>query len=282
MSCLYTAWAAAVRAGGSATLLPSPFTERAAAAFAAIVPRSPPEPALDHRKFWGGSSSIRRYDVIPTDRIESFAVHFPEEFVAGLKARVIGAGALVSTFQCLLAHAWKKVTEVRGVPPGEVTQVRVAVNCRRRASPPAPADFFGNMVLWAFPWMRAGDLLSASYATVVGVIRDAVARVDAEYIQSFVDFAETVERDGEKLPSMGLAMGTVLCPDLEVDSWLGFRFHDLDFGCGPVCAFLPPDLPIEGLMFFAPPTAAKGGVDLFLALDKNHVEVFKQICYTIE
>ncbi|CAM0144708.1 unnamed protein product [Urochloa decumbens] len=277
MSSFNTAWAAAVRTGGTA-MLPSPFTDRAATA----VPRNPPAPAIDHHKFWGedvDGRSTRRYDVIPTDKIQSFAVHFPEEFVAGLKARV---GARCSTFQCLLAHAWKKVTAVRGVPPGEVTQVRVAVNCRSRASPPAPADFFGNMVLWAFPRMHAGDLLSASYGTVVGAIRDAVAGVDAEYIQSFVDFAETAERGGEKLPSMGLAMGTVLCPDLEVDSWLGFRLHDLDFGCGPVSAFLPPDLPIEGLMFFVPSTVPNSGTKLFLALHKEHVEAFKQICYTME
>ncbi|CAO2144157.1 unnamed protein product [Urochloa humidicola] len=276
MSSFNTAWAAAVRNGGTA-VLPPPFTDRAAFA----VQRNPPAPASDHRKFWGedGGRSSRRYNVIPTDRIESFTVHFSVEFVAGLKARV---GARCSTFQCLLAHAWKKVTAVRGVPPEEVTQVRVAVDCRSRASPPAPAGFFGNMVLWAFPRMRAGALLTASYADVIGTIRDAVARVDAEYIQSFVDFAEIVEQGGEKLPSMGLAMGTVLCPDIEVDSWLGFRLHDLDFGCGPVSAFLPPDLPIEGLMFFAPSSVAKGNVDLFLALDKEHVEAFKQICYTMD
>ncbi|CAL4988114.1 unnamed protein product [Urochloa decumbens] len=272
-----TAWAAAVRTGGT-SVLPSPFTNRAATA----VPRNPLAPASDHHKFWGEDvegRSTRRYDLIPTNKIQSFAVHFPEEFVAGLKARV---GARCSTFQCLLAHAWKKVTEVRGVPLDEVTQVRVAVNCRSRASPPVPADFFGNMVLWAFLRMHAGDLVSLSYATVVGAIRDAVARVDAEHIQSFVDFAKVAERVGEKLPSMGLAMGTVLCPDMEVDSWLGFRLHDLDFGCGPVGAFLPPDLPIEGLMFFVPSTVPNSGVKLFLALDREHVEAFKQICYTMD
>ena len=41
-------------------------------------------------------------------------------------------------------------------------------------------EYFGNMVLWAFPRMQARELLSSSYAAVVGAIRDAVARVDAE------------------------------------------------------------------------------------------------------
>jgi hypothetical protein len=142
------------------------------------------------------------------------------------------------------------------------------------------------MVLWAFPTMQVRDLLSSSYAAVVAVIRDAVARVDDDYIQSFVDFGEAerggIEDGGDELASTAATPGMVFCPDLEVDSWLGFRFHDLDFGYGPPCAFLPPDLPIEGIMIFVPSCAAKGGVDLFMALDDEHVDTFRQICYSMD
>ncbi len=58
-------------------------------------------------------------------------------------------------------------------------------------------DYFGNMVLWAFPRMRVRDLLSSSYATVVGVISDAVARIDERYILSFINFGEVAT--GEEL-----------------------------------------------------------------------------------
>jgi hypothetical protein len=136
---------------------------------------------------------------------------------------------------------------------------------------------------WAFPRMRARQLLSSSYAAVVGAIRDAVARVDAEYIQSFVDFGDMAERaGGDELASTAGRPGMAFCPDLEVDSWLGFRFHDLDFGYGPPCAFVPPDLPVEGLMVLVPSCAAKGGVDLFMALDDHHVDAFKHICYSMD
>ncbi|XP_062201296.1 tryptamine hydroxycinnamoyltransferase 2-like [Phragmites australis] len=275
MSFFYAAWATAVSTGS--TILPSPFTDRTAI----TVPRSPPAPKFDHRniEFMGERSPSGLYPVVPQDRIKNLAIHFPEEFVARLKARV---GVLCSTFQCLLAHAWKKVTAARYLAPEELTQVRVAVNCRSRANPPVPMNFFGNMVLWAFPRMRARELLSSTYASVVGVIRDAVGRVDAEYIQSFVDFGEVLERDGEELASTAATLGTAFSPDLEVDSWLGFGFHDLDFGGGPPCAFLRPDLPIEGLMIFVRSCAAKGGVDLFTALHDEHVDAFKQICYSVD
>ncbi|KAF0893337.1 hypothetical protein E2562_023968 [Oryza meyeriana var. granulata] len=273
MSVFFTEWAAAVRTGGAT--LPTPFVDRAAVA----APRSPPEPAFDHRniEFKGEQSRSHSYGSLPLDRMRNIAVQFPAEFVAGLKAQV---GARCSTFQCLLAHAWKKITAARDLSPEEFTQVRVAVNCRGRASPAVPMDYFGNMVLWAFPRMQVRDLLSSSYATVVGAIRDAVARVDEQYIQSFVDFGE-VAIDDELVPTAAEA-GTVFCPDLEVDSWLGFRFHELDFGGGPPCAFLPPDLPVEGMLIFVPSCSAKGGVEMFMALDGHHVDALSQICYSMD
>jgi shikimate O-hydroxycinnamoyltransferase len=273
MSFFYVAWAAAVRSAGAT--LPTPFVDRAAIA----VPRGPPAPAFDHRniEFKGENSWTHSYGSLPLERIRNLAVHFPDEFVAGLKSHV---GTRCSTFQCLLAHAWKKITAARDLSPEEYTQVRVAVNCRGRASPAVPMDYFGNMVLWAFPRMRVRDLLSSSYAAVVGVIRNAVARVDEQYIQSFVDFGEVAA--GDELTPTAAPPGTVFCPDLEVDSWLGFRFHDLDFGRGPPCAFLPPDVPVEGLLIFVPSCAAKGGVEMFMALDDVHVEAFRQICYSMD
>jgi hypothetical protein len=276
-STFYAAWATAVREGKGSTI-PSPFINRAATA----VPRSTPKPAFDHRsiEFNAGEESTTTSSdaVLPMDKIKNITVHFPAEFISELRARV---GARCSTFQCLLAHVWKKVTAARGLRPDEFTQVRVAVNCRGRASPPVPMDFFGNMVLWAFPRLQVRDLLGGSYGGVVVAIRDAAARVDEEYIQSYVDFGGVADANGEELAASS-TFGKVLCPDIEVDSWLGFRFHQLDFGTGPPSTFLPPGLPVEGLMVFVPSRKVKGSVDLFMALAEDHVAAFKKICYSLE
>uniref|UniRef100_A0A0D9Z342 Uncharacterized protein n=1 Tax=Oryza glumipatula TaxID=40148 RepID=A0A0D9Z342_9ORYZ len=278
MSAFFTAWATAVREGKGFTA-PTPFLDRAATA----VPRTPPAPVFDHRsiEFDGGEAGRSSYAAVSLDKIKDLTVHFTAEFVGELKAR---AGGRCSTFQCLLAHVWKKITAARELSPEEFTQVRVAVNCRGRANPPVPMDFFGNMVLWAFPRMRARELLRASYGAVVGAIRDAVARVDGEYIQSFVDFGggAAAAGGGRELVATAAASGTMLCPDLEVDSWLGFRFHQMDLGTGSPAAFLPPDLPVEGLMVFVPSRAAKGGVDVFMAVAEHHVEAFERIIYSLE
>uniref|UniRef100_A0A453DK45 Uncharacterized protein n=1 Tax=Aegilops tauschii subsp. strangulata TaxID=200361 RepID=A0A453DK45_AEGTS len=243
----------------------APFLDRAATA----VPRTVPTPVFDHRSTEFKGEDGRSYPVVPDSmtKIKNVTVRFTAEFIAELKARV---GIRSSTFQCLLAHAWNKITGARGLKPEQFTQVRVAVNCRARASPPVPPDFFGNMVLWAFPRLRARDVLGWSYRGVVEAIRDAVARVDAEYIQSFVDFGSVADATGEGLVATAAANGTMFCPDLEVDSSLGFRFNQIDLGTGPPSAFITPDLPNEGLMIFLPSCAASGGVDLIMAIPEDH------------
>ncbi|XP_037427561.1 tryptamine benzoyltransferase 2-like [Triticum dicoccoides] len=136
MSMFFTAWATAVREGEDFTM-PTPSLDRAKT----VVPRSTPTPVFDHRslEFTNGNGAAA-YAVIPMDRIKNLMVHFTAEFVADLKARV---GARCSTFQCLLAHVWKKITVARGLKSEEFTKVRVAVNCRGRADPPVPMNFFG-------------------------------------------------------------------------------------------------------------------------------------------
>ncbi|XP_048534069.1 tryptamine benzoyltransferase 1-like [Triticum urartu] len=271
-SSFYCAWAAAVREGKDFDV-PSPFIDRAATA----VPRSTPKLVFDHRSIEFKRSSSQAHAVLPMEKIKNITVHFPAEFIAELKSRV---GARCSTFQCLLAHVWKKVTAARGLSPDEFTRVRVAINCRGRASPPVPMDFFGNMVLWAFPRLQVRDLLGLSYGAVVGGIHEAVARIDGEYIQSYVDFGGVADANGEELAATA-TVGTMLCPDIEVDSWLGFTAHQLDFGTGPPSAFLPW-LPVEGMMVFVPSRTAKGSVDLFMALAEDHVAAFNEIRYSLD
>ncbi|KAL6839401.1 hypothetical protein ACP4OV_030671 [Aristida adscensionis] len=286
MSMFYTAWGRAVREGKDFTVPSPPFLDRAATA----VPRSA-TPAFNHRsvEFKGRAAAAADDDahgskphvVLPLDKIKTLRAQFTTEFIAGLRAR---AGAGCTTFQCVLAHVWKKMTATRGLRPEEFTQVRVAVNCRARANPPVPANFFGNMVLWAFPRLQVRDLLGSSYGSVAGAIRDAVARVDSEYIQSFVDFGAAADANGEELAATAATPGTVMLPDLEVDSLLGFRFHEMDFGTGPPCAFATPDMPLDGLMVFVPSCSppAKGGVDVFVAVAEGHVQAFQQICYSVD
>ncbi|ONM01080.1 Spermidine hydroxycinnamoyl transferase [Zea mays] len=242
------------------------------------VPRNPPVPRFDHRniEFRGEHSSSRPYAVLPwtgsrtsasTSRSSSSPTSRP-------------AWRPVHHVQCLLAHVWKKVTAARDLAPEEFTQIRVAVNCRAAPTLRCPW-ILRNMVLWAFPRMQARSCCPPATPRWSAPSATPVARVDADTSSP----SSTSGHGGTRRRGAGVhaaGPGTAFCPDLEVDSWLGFRFHDLDFGYGAPCAFLPPDLPVEGLMILVPSCAAKGGVDLFMALDDDHVDAFKHICYSMD
>ncbi|GJN08855.1 hypothetical protein PR202_ga26815 [Eleusine coracana subsp. coracana] len=280
ISSFVSTWARAAREGKDFIVPAPPIHDRASTA----IPRGTPTPVFDHQniEFKGVNEdgiSSKSHAVVPMEKIRNFKVHFTPEFIAELKSCV---GFRCSTFQCLFAHVWKKVTAARGLHPEEFTKVRVAVNCRDRANPPVSADFFGNMVLWAFPRLQVRELLNSTYGRVVDVIRDAVSRIDGEYIQSLVDYGALADMKGEKLEATAPVAGTMLCPDMEIDSWVGFRFHDMDLGTGPPCAFLPPDMPVEGLMVIVPSGNDKGGADLFIALAEDHVDAFQQICLSLD
>ncbi|KAB8097849.1 hypothetical protein EE612_026696 [Oryza sativa] len=187
--------------------------------------------------------------------------------------------------------AWVQHVRERGRPPlarglaaGEATTLRVSVNGRTRMRPAVPRGYFGNLVLWAFPRCAAGELASRPVQHAAELIRRAVARADDAYFRSFVDFASSGAVEAEGLAATADESQAVLCPDVEVDSWLGIDFYELDFGGGGGGGgpfyFTPSYLPMEGTVFLVPSFAGDGGIDAYVALFETHLDEFKKICYT--
>lgn len=264
--------ASATRGAGTG---PTPFLDRNSL----FVPNDPPRVKFDHLEV---HSSGRSSLPMSSSGVENLVIQFSGEFIAQLKERV---SFRATTFEVLLAHLWRRAVQVRGLPDDETTRVRVAVNGRSRMRPVVPPEYFGNLVLWALAKASAGDLLREGLSGAVGHIRKAVKRMDDEYYRSAIDFGAVLEKEGreeETLLADEEDWGHHLYPDLEVDSWLGFRFNEADFGRGPPCAVVPPNLPIEGVMAFISSAKGKGGVDAFLTVRKEHVEDFKRICKTLD
>ncbi|KAI3952479.1 hypothetical protein MKW92_035549 [Papaver armeniacum] len=294
MSSFFFAWAKLVRAAGFASEkldqddhhVILPYHDRASV----VVPRNPLNVEFDHRSIEFRKSCNE--NVKSSSSIKNLVVNFSVDFMEKLKMKVneeISNCSGISlpphrmyttTFESLLAHVWKKVTQARGLEPDEFTQVRVAVNGRARMKPTVPMEYFGNLVLWAYPRLQVKELLQKNHAYVARAIHEAVARVDNSYFKSFVDFGEVTKEDGgEKLVAMASDVGNLLCPNLEVDSWLSFQFHQMDFGGGSPCAVLPAELPVEGLVIFVPSCIQGGGLDVIMALQHEHVQIFKDICH---
>ncbi|XP_031501471.1 tryptamine hydroxycinnamoyltransferase 2-like [Nymphaea colorata] len=251
-----------------------------------LVPRNPPVCSYPHERIEFSDAPLVG-DNGDVNTMDNLIVNYSWEFISELKERASSATATrpavlkPSTFACLLSHVWRKVSIARGLRDDEVTRLRLLVNGRPRLG--IPSEYFGNLVLDAYPSTRVKELLKEGVGYGARLIKDAVARVDADYFQSFIDFGE-LNKNKELVASQDVEDNFVI-PNLEVDSWLGFQFHEVDMGSGAPCAFMPSWIPMEGLVIFVPAAshgALKGGINVIVTLFKEHAKIFKQIAHSID
>ncbi|XP_077242926.1 tryptamine hydroxycinnamoyltransferase 1-like [Tasmannia lanceolata] len=277
MGNFFTAWGRCVR---GLDVAPLPVYDQSM-----LAPRHPPRCEFE---FWGVefaplSLISHSYDEAPLEfnpDIRNILVHYSKEFISTkLKGQLLHK---YSTFELLLAHLWRKITVARGLDPMELTQIRVAVNGRQRLSPPAPKEYFGNLVINAFSNAIVQELLDGSLEHTAGLVRGGVRQITDSYLRSFIDFGFLNER--EVLMPITDIEGTVLSPNLEVDCWLGFNFDEMNFGCGGrLCSFLPGWVPVEGVVILIPSLDedVKGGVDVIVTMLEEHAKLFKQISHSL-
>ncbi|MQM23146.1 hypothetical protein Taro_056209 [Colocasia esculenta] len=229
-----------------------------------------------------------------TEAVENIVIHkarFSANFLRKLKAKASqGVDAVppskrpYSTFETLVAHLWRAVTRSRGLEGHVKTHIRISVDGRRRLVPPVPDEYFGNLVLWAFPEATVGELFHLPLHRAAGLIREAVAKVDDRYFRSFVDFSEQTSKvvTEERLVPTAEMENRVLSPHLEVDSWLRFPFYDVNFGSGPPDLFTPTWLPYEGFLVLLASPSGDGSVDVLVPLLRERMPSFKEICYCLD
>ncbi|MCL7035564.1 hypothetical protein MKW94_000215 [Papaver nudicaule] len=259
-----------------------------------FVPRDPPRVAYDHKNVEVAKRVINHElmnDQLPPyseDDVVLHRAHLTQEFITKLKSKanadmIIGEHRPYSTFECLVAHLWRTMAKVRGLAElDQTTEMKISVNGRRRLKPCVPDEYFGNLILAAFPQCRAKELLDESLSHAAEVIHKSIAKVDSDYFKSFIDFAtnsmqdEDLTLDGEwwKVPT--------LWPNLEVDSWLGFPFNAVDFGFGKPYVFMPSCEAWEGMVYLVPSFDGDGSIDVFITLFQQHLDMFQKLCFCID
>uniref|UniRef100_J3MZQ0 Uncharacterized protein n=1 Tax=Oryza brachyantha TaxID=4533 RepID=J3MZQ0_ORYBR len=246
-------------------------------------PRSSPRVEYDHRNreyYLPAAGDKHGHSDGGADNIVIHKAHFTKDFIAGLRAKASeGRGRPFSRFETILAHLWRTMACARGLGPDETSTIRLSVDGRHRLG--VPAEYFGNMVLWAFPRATASDLLTRPLKHAAQAIHDEVARVDGAYFRSFGAFARSGAAAKEGLAPSAV-LKDVLCPDVEVDSWLTFPFYELDFGTGSPTYFMPSYFPTEGMLFLVPSYLGDGSVDAFVPVFTHNLDAFKECCYSME
>ncbi|GMP88708.1 hypothetical protein CsSME_00040593 [Camellia sinensis var. sinensis] len=271
------AWGQACR---GLAISPIPLHDRAI-----FLPRDPPIFEFEHEGVEFMSETLKKeYPTVDDiNDIVVHKVHFTLEFLGKLKAKASsmnGGNKPYSTFESLVAHLWRAITKARSLNSFETTQVRISVNGRMRLNPRVPNEYFGNLVLWAFPSAKVKDLLREPLPYATKIIDDAITKVSNNYFKSFIDFAKYKVETENLIPTADMNK-SALCPNLEVDSWLRFPFYDLDFGGGCPCIFMPSYFPTEGMMFLVPSFIGDGSIDAFIPLFHDNLASFKQICYSL-
>ncbi|KAJ3674667.1 hypothetical protein LUZ60_005283 [Juncus effusus] len=210
-------------------------------------------------------------------------VHFTKEFIGKLRAKAsIGISKPYSRFETILAHLWRAVTKARQLGGHETTEIRISVNGRMRMNPKIPNEYFGNLVLWAFPHSKVEDLVNQPLQYATELIRSEVTKISDNYFKSFIDFASSKAIDKEGLVSSAVMNKRFLSPNLEVDSWLTFPFYDLDFGGGSPYYFMPTYFATEGMLFLLPSYLGDGSIDVIVPLFENNLHAFKMCCYSLD
>ncbi|CAN6439323.1 unnamed protein product [Victoria cruziana] len=252
-----------------------------------FVPRSPPRFRFEYRGFEYvvRRESAKAKSSNSRDAIIVQKAHLPSKFIAELKSTAFVGSPYskpYTTFECIIAHLWRKITRARGLDAKRTTKFRIAVNGRTRMNNPlVPMRYFGNMVLWAWPESLVEDLLAKPVGHAARLVHDAVARVDDDCFKSFIDYSSSKEKMEGLVPSADEGE-KVLSPDLEVDCWLRFPFYDLDFGAGPPHLFMPSYLPVEGLLIIVPAFAGNGDVDAFVPLFEKNSDSFQDDFYSLD
>ncbi|KAK3043608.1 hypothetical protein RJ639_001670 [Escallonia herrerae] len=250
----------------------------------AIFPRrDPPCFEFEHRGVEFTNNKLVKKDYpVSVEDIVVHKAHFTLEFLAKLKQKASSeSSGPYSTFESLVAHLWRAITKSRALDNSKTTFVRISVNGRTRLNPRVPKDYFGNLVLWAFPSAKVQELLREPLPYAAKLIHDAVAKVNNNYFKSFIDFANYKVEEEDLVPTAVMDKSS-LCPNLEVDSWLRFPFYDLDFGGGCPHVFMPSYFPTEGMMFLLPSFIGDGSIDAFVPVFQDNVATFKRVCYSLD
>lgn len=248
--------------------------------------RDPPQPVFEHIEYKLPPTMKTPLQVQPSkpgsDNNASAAVSIfkmTRDQLNALKAKSKEDGNTInySSYEMLAGHVWRSTCKARGLPHDQETKLYIATDGRSRLRPPLPPGYFGNVIFTATPMAVAGDLMSKPTWFAASRIHNALARMDNEYLRSALDYLE-LQPD---LKALVRGAHTFRCPNLGITSWVRLPIHDADFGWGRPIFMGPGGIAYEGLSFIIPSSANDGTLSVAIALQPDHMKVFKEVLYEI-
>ncbi|KAL5709682.1 shikimate O-hydroxycinnamoyltransferase [Ranunculus cassubicifolius] len=246
-----------------------------------FLPRSPPQFEFDHL----GREFKPRIGHCILEYFGDIVMHkfrYNLEFLLNIRSKASSSFSKnpSTIFESLVAYIWRTVAKACEQDGYKYTSLKIAVNGLTRLRPRVPKDYFGNLVLWAYPKAEVQTLINKPIKYGARLINEAVSKVNDGYFKSLIDFAYYKVDEEDLVPKLNFS-DTVNCLNLNIDSWLRFPFTDLDFGGGRPYLFAPSYKLFGGQVYLVPAVEGDGSIDVFLVLHQNQMDSFKRICYSL-
>ncbi|KAG0474151.1 hypothetical protein HPP92_016008 [Vanilla planifolia] len=191
-----------------------------------------PDPSFDHTPLTARSPPTVRFSHPEFDLRPRPAAPKPVSFAylylktAQLRALKASIGGEYSSYEAVAGHIWRCICLARGpAQPDEEVRLLMTADVRKRLRPPLTEGYVGNAIIPTVVVAKAADLVEAIPAAR---IREAIVKLNNDYLRSSLDFLE-MQEDKQRLSR---SAGNFAATDVSVTSWIQLPFDDVDFGWG--------------------------------------------------
>nr|XP_043625064.1 spermidine hydroxycinnamoyl transferase-like [Erigeron canadensis] len=186
-------------------------------------------------------------------------------------------------YEVVTAHAWRTACKIRNLEPEQPTSIGVCIDIRSRMNPPLPDKYFGNAIIDMIATGTSCEIVSETLGYVSSKIRDAIEKVNDEFVNSVIDFLKNQE-DLSKFQDLHLAKDDegpfYGNPNLGVISWITLPMYGIDFGWGKEIFTGPgTDDAEDGDFLVLRGEEGDGSLILALCLQVRHMEDFRRVLY---
>ncbi|XP_074297004.1 spermidine hydroxycinnamoyl transferase-like [Silene latifolia] len=190
-----------------------------------------------------------------------------------------------SRYEVVAAHVWRTSCKARKHLDNQPTCLGFSIDVRSRLHPPLPPKFFGNAILDVVAPTNAGDVTGQPLSDTCAKIREALDKVDDDYVWSNIEFfynqpdlTPFQDLHGRMLNN-GVDGPYYGNPNIGVISWLTLPIYGLDFGWGKEVYMGPGTHDYDGDCLILPGSTNDGSVKVALCLQLAHMDAFKKHFY---
>ncbi|MED6160721.1 hypothetical protein PIB30_054058 [Stylosanthes scabra] len=156
-----------------------------------------------------------------TINLQQHSFFFGDSEVSTLRSLLPESLSDATTYHILTAFLWQCRTKALGFNPNEDVRMMCITDGRAKFNPPIPMSYYGNCLALPAAVTTAGKLCEGTLGYAIGLIQEAIAKVDEEYMHSVADFMVT----------KGRPLFTTVRSCIVLDTtYAGFR--GVDFGWG--------------------------------------------------